>query len=206
MMICRSRRMMMFVSMFFLGVTTALSFRTPTTSRRARMTTRTSRRTSSSCALNMALDMEHVVDSNYRQVFKNGNGSNKAVLLDCAATWCGPCKLIEPVLERAQEKWSNQIDLYKFNIDDPNIIKDTKLELVLQGVMPQALPSLILFHDGKAIANHKGVITDDELDDFIENNLPIEVRYNMSKNTSNKAPGFVSFASKESDDYMLSAE
>lgn len=144
--------------------------------------------------------MEMMDDSNYHQVLQGGKDDNKAVLVDCCAVWCGPCKLIEPVLDRSSKKWSSRLDVVKFDVDGGNN-KNTKLELLLQGVMPRALPSLILFREGKAIAKHQGVITDEGLDEFLEENIPVQI---MQKKKD--GAGYVSFAGKldERDSYMLS--
>lgn len=158
----------------------------------------------------LSLSVLELEDSNYQKVLRGTD--NRAVLIDCCATWCGPCKLIEPVLEDAAERWADKLDLIKFDVESGN--GEAKLELMLQGVMPRALPALILFHEGKAVAQHKGVITSDDLDVFLESNMPAEVLNGLGKrkkqNSEEKAgtssAGFVSFASRDdgSDDYMLS--
>lgn len=136
--------------------------------------------------------IEVLDDSNYRQVLSRrgvDRGSNtKAILVECAAPWSNSCQVMEPVLHRAQKKWGDKIDVLKFNVDNSDSNKDTKLELQIQGVMPRSLPTLLLFHDGRAIADCKGVITDTQLDDFLEGNLPIEAMYKLHKNGTSIAP------------------
>lgn len=147
-------------------------------------------------------------DSNFRDVL----AGQKAVLVDVYATWCGPCKLIEPTIKEAAVKHATKLNTYKFNVESDEV-KDLKVELALQGVMPRKLPSLILFHEGNVVASHKGIIAPDALDEFIESNLADRVTSstNVSKEqkvtTDKEAPasaGFVSFASSQDDDYMLS--
>lgn len=154
------------------------------------------------------VDVPELEDSNFRDVL----AGQKAVLVDVYATWCGPCKLIEPTIKEAAVKHAKKVNTYKFNVESEEV-KDLKVELALQGVMPRKLPSLILFHEGNAVASHKGIIAPDALDEFIESNLADRV---ASKNSvsekqevvsDKEAPasaGFVSFASHQDDDYMLS--
>jgi thioredoxin 1 len=130
-------------------------------------------------------------DSNYAAVL----GSNKPVLVDACAPWCGPCKLIEPVLNRCADHWDGTLVVARFDVEGKN--PDLKVELMLQEVMPKSLPSLILFDKQKAIATRNGVITDDQMKGFLMTNLPTE-----KKPETQKEAGFLSFASTN-DDYML---
>jgi thioredoxin 1 len=116
--------------------------------------------------LKSSSQMVELKDSNYKQVLLE----NKAVLVDVFATCCGPCKLIQPILEKAAAKWSEQISIVKYNIEGSDN-SDVKQELILQMVMPRSLPSLILFQDGKAIATRNGALTEEQLDDFLASQL-----------------------------------
>jgi thioredoxin 1 len=109
--------------------------------------------------------MISLTDTTYEKLFKD----DEIVLVDACAQWCGPCKLIEPVLDRCMRKWEGILRVAKFDVEAKN--PNLKLEFLLQDVMPKSLPCLVLFRDGKAIAKHNGVITDEELDEFIETNL-----------------------------------
>lgn len=131
-------------------------------------------------------------DSNYEQILA---ADNKAVLVDACAAFCGPCKLIEPVLDRCADKWTENLDMVKYDVesDNPNV----KMELLLQNVMPRSLPSLVLFKNGKAIANRSGVITEEELDSFLEMHLRVKTPKKQ------EGAGYVHF-SDDRDDYMLS--
>ena len=64
---------------------------------------------------------------------------------------CGPCKLIEPVLEQCAEDWKNSVVVGKFDVEDTSKSRNLKVELILQGAMPQALPALILVHNNKIL-------------------------------------------------------
>jgi thioredoxin 1 len=155
--------------------------------------------------LNNALVLRHALsepnldDTNYKQILF-ADSYDKAVLVDACATYCGPCKLIEPVLETCTNKWQESLDFIKFDVDaaaNPNL----KLELLMQNAMPRSLPCLLLFQEGKVIAKHTGIITEEELDALLETHLGT-VKSPTQKRSSSK--GFVSMARDDSgDDYML---
>lgn len=130
---------------------------------------------------------------------------DKAVLVDCCATWCGPCKLIDPFLVKASEKYSSDLEIVKFDVEAKN--GGIKMEFLLQGVMPQALPSLIFFRDGQATAKHTGALSQDELYEFIENNLKQSGSEAGSTDKTEKAAvgenGKISLGGAGKDDYML---
>jgi len=133
-------------------------------------------------------------DGNYGGIL----GGDKPVLVDACATWCGPCKLIEPTVHKVAEKWSDRLTVAKFDVENKNS-DNLKLEMMLQKCMPQRLPSLILFYEKKAVAIHNGVITEEELHDFLESNFP-----EQAASTPKKTAGFISFRQQEPEDYMLS--
>ena len=81
------------------------------------------------------------------------------ILVDFYADWCGPCKMLLPVLEEL-EKQSN-IEIKKVNVDKSHDLAKR------YGVM--TIPTLIIFNHGKEIKRHTGYLTLDELDEFIKN-------------------------------------
>lgn len=125
-------------------------------------------------------------------------GEDRVVLVDACAKWCGPCKLIEPFIEKSADKFS--LDVVKLDVE----AKDNsavKVEFLLQGVMPSALPSLILFQNGKSVATHTGALTQDELDDFLENNIPKKEK-KRELVSAGATKGYVSFGSMR-DSYAI---
>jgi thioredoxin 1 len=160
------------------------------------MTSMHDRRESVSVKVGSVIELE---DSNYESLF---NGE-KPVLIDACAPWCGPCKLIEPVLERCAEKWSDKVVVSRFDVESQN--NDVKVELMLQGVMPKSLPSLVLVYKNKAITTRNGVILDEQLDEFLRTNLLGKETPSKKKQlspVSGKKTGFINFAA-DADDYML---
>jgi len=68
--------------------------------------------------------------------------ADKPVLVEFGAPWCGPCKMLDPVLSELASQYARQVDFYSFNVD-------TAPELVMEyGIM--GVPTVILFRDGEA--------------------------------------------------------
>ncbi|WP_054957277.1 thioredoxin [Paenibacillus dakarensis] len=86
-----------------------------------------------------------VTDSSMEQVVKN----NKLVLVDFWAPWCGPCRMIAPILDKLSEKVGNKAIIAKLNVDE-NPVSATKYRI-------QGIPTLKLFHNGVVVETFVGV-------------------------------------------------
>ncbi len=82
--------------------------------------------------------------------------SNKLVLVDFFATWCGPCKMLSPVLDEI----ANEIDVYKINIDEQ---RDLAIE---NGI--EVVPTIFIFKNGKKVKSLEGFRSKSELLEEIE--------------------------------------
>jgi thioredoxin 1 len=103
----------------------------------------------------------HVTDSTFdAQVLK----SDIPVLTDFWAEWCGPCKMIAPILEEIAEDYEGQIKIAKVDVDQNNQIT-MKL-----GV--QSIPTLILFKNGQAVERVVGAMPKERLLSRILPHLP----------------------------------
>ena len=85
------------------------------------------------------------------------------VLVDFFANWCMPCKMLSPVLEEASELFGDKVSIYKVDVD-----KDNELAARFN-VM--SIPNLILFKDGKAVNQHVGFVSKQDIVDFIKTAL-----------------------------------
>ena len=84
------------------------------------------------------------------------------VLVDFFATWCGPCRMQAPILERVKEELGDQVEIYKLDVDEN---EQTAKQF---GVM--SIPTLILFKDGKEVAKNVGLMSQEAVVDLIDEN------------------------------------
>ena len=89
--------------------------------------------------------------------------SEKAVLLDFWAEWCGPCKMIAPLLDEMASQYADRMTVAKLNIDEnPNI--PAKFGI-------RSIPTLMLFKNGSVQAQKLGAMSKSQLSEFLESNL-----------------------------------
>jgi thioredoxin 1 len=102
----------------------------------------------------------HTSDSAFdADVLQNG----KAVLLDFWAEWCGPCKMIAPLLDEVADKYEEKLDVVKLNVDEnPNTAQKFGI---------RSIPTLILFKDGAVQAQIMGAMPKSQLEEFLDTNL-----------------------------------
>ncbi|HEX2138935.1 MAG TPA: thioredoxin TrxA [Woeseiaceae bacterium] len=102
----------------------------------------------------------HTSDSDFESdVLK----SDKTVLVDFWAEWCGPCKMIAPLLDEAAEEYAGRLTVTKLNIDEnPNTPPKFGI---------RSIPTLMLFKNGSVQAQKLGAMSKSQLTEFLESNL-----------------------------------
>lgn len=109
---------------------------------------------------NVSNKIIHLSDKSFDKYVLQGKG---LFLVDIWAEWCGPCKIIAPILNQVAEEFDNRLTIAKLNIDD-NPATAPKY-----GV--RSIPTLLLFRDGEIIATKVGVLSKDQLEEFLNMNI-----------------------------------
>src|SRR5882762_9126387 len=90
-------------------------------------------------------------------------GAALPVLVDYWAEWCGPCKMIAPMLEESAASYAGRLSLAKLNVDE-NPQVPSKFHI-------RSIPTLMLFKGGQPVATKVGALSKSQLAAFIEANL-----------------------------------
>lgn len=88
---------------------------------------------------------------------------NKVALVDFWASWCGPCRMVGPVIEQLADQYDGKALIAKVNVDE-------EAELAMR-YQVMSIPTVIVFRNGKEIAREVGVMPKDKYSSILEANL-----------------------------------
>ena len=104
--------------------------------------------------------IKHVSDSSFdSDVLK----SNQPVLVDYWAEWCGPCKMIAPILDEVSKAYDGRLLVAKMNVDEN---RDVPAKFGIRGI-----PTLMLFKNGAVEATKVGAMSKSQLTAFLDSNI-----------------------------------
>ncbi len=108
----------------------------------------------------MTEHIQHVTDANFKTEVLD---SQTPVLVDYWAEWCGPCKMIAPILDEIARKYAGRLKVVKVNIDEN---PKTPGEYGIRGI-----PTLHLIKDGNVEGQKIGALSKSQLTSFIDSHL-----------------------------------
>ena len=108
----------------------------------------------------MAEHIVHISDESFEEEVLQ---SEQPVLIDYWAEWCGPCKMIAPVLDEIATEYSDRLKVVKLNIDDN---PQTPPKYGIRGI-----PTLMVFKNGQVEATKVGAVSKAQLTAFLDENL-----------------------------------
>lgn len=89
--------------------------------------------------------------------------SNKLVLVDFTADWCGPCQMMKPILEKVKDEMGDKVKIVRVDID--------KESTFAAQLMVQSVPTLMIFKDGEQVWRESGILQPQDLVRILEHEM-----------------------------------
>lgn len=99
---------------------------------------------------------QELTGKNFNEIIK----SDKPVMVDFWASWCGPCRMLAPVIDEIAEEYAGRITVGKVNVDSESALA-SQYAIV-------SIPTVIIFKDGKAVEKFVGVHSGDDYRDVLD--------------------------------------
>ncbi len=107
----------------------------------------------------MAENVIEIDQSNFDSTLK----ANPKLVVDCWAAWCGPCRMIGPIIERMAKEYSGKVAFAKLNVDEnPQLSQTYRI---------MAIPTLLFFKDGKVVDQIVGLVPKEEIEEVMRRKL-----------------------------------
>jgi thioredoxin 1 len=101
-------------------------------------------------------------EENYKSFTERG-----LVLVDVKAEWCGPCKVIGPIVDQISSEYYGKLTVGKLDADGA---RDLVQELGIRNI-----PTLLLYKDGEIVERNTGMITKEKIQDLVDNHLGAQI-------------------------------
>jgi len=109
----------------------------------------------------MSTDLiKHITDDSFESDVLT---SERPVLVDYWAEWCGPCKMIAPILDEVAKDYGERLQIAKLNVDQNSVVP---AKFGIRGI-----PTLMLFKDGQLAATKVGAVSKAQLTSFLDGHL-----------------------------------
>jgi thioredoxin 1 len=97
----------------------------------------------------------HATEDNFDEIIK----SDVPVVVDYWAEWCGPCRMIAPILDEVAEEMGDSVKIAKVNVDDN---RNIAMKMGIRGI-----PTLMVFKNGEVVDQHVGALSKSQLTELI---------------------------------------
>lgn len=105
----------------------------------------------------MSDNIVHVTDADFEDAVLN---ADKPVMVDYWAEWCGPCRMIAPILGEIADQYGDRLTVAKLNVDENQA---TAIKYAVRGI-----PTLMIFKDGEVVGTKVGALSKSQLSAFID--------------------------------------